>query len=292
MLTRVLAVTLLAGVATDAAAHQGWGIVVRPDGTIYMADIPTNTIWRVTPAGDLQVAVADKHSHALIGTDDGAIWGTHEHGPRRPGEVWKLSADGNVTTVVMASSSFEMSLHSFLLAPDATVYSTNLYAGPNGPHRLLRRSSAGEVSVAVAGARGIDGLAFGPDGSIYYTDADALRRLLMDGTVATVAEGLTEPAWGEDLMGLVVDAAANTYVADYSQNQILHVNRDGAATKIFESRWPWSPTGVARDDSAVYVLEHLRMPYVLLGNIGVGPYIRVLRVAADGTSEKRAVVWG
>jgi hypothetical protein len=51
--------------------------VVHPDGTIYFADIPTNTIWRVTPDNRLEIAVRDKHSHALVAAADGSLYGTH-----------------------------------------------------------------------------------------------------------------------------------------------------------------------------------------------------------------------
>ena len=219
-------------------------------------------------------------------------YGTHEHTPDRPGEVWRMSPDGDVSVVFVASNVFDMSLHPFLIATDGTVYSTNVYAGPSGPHRLLRRSPSGSMSVAISEAHGIDGLAFGPDGSIYFTDRTALRRLSPNGTVSTVAERLTTSSWGEDLMGLVVESATSIYVADYSSNRVLHVNGAGRQTAVFNSRWPWSPTGVARQGSSLLVLEHLRMPFVLLGNVGLGPYIRVLRIAADGTTETRVVVWG
>ena len=278
--------------ASHADAHEGWGIVVQPDGTIYFADIPTNTIWRVTPNNRLEVAARDKHSHALIGTADGSIYGTHEHSPERPGEVWRLSPNGDLSVVFTAPRVFEMSLHAFLIAPDGTVFSTNVYGGPNGPHRLLRRSPSGSMNAAISETRGIDGLAFGPDGSIYFTDTTDLRRLSLDGTVTTIAEGLTEPSWGEDLMGLEVESATSIHVADYSGNRILQVDGAGRRTAIFNSRWPWSPTGVARRGSSMFVLEHLRMPFVPLGNLGLGPYIRVLRVSASGTIESRVVVWG
>lgn len=65
----------------------------------------------------------------------------------------------------------------------------------------------------------------------------------------------------------------------------------GRQTAIYNSRWPWSPTGVARHGSSLVVLEHLRMPFVLLGDFGLGPYIRVRHVTATGT-ESRVVVWG
>jgi hypothetical protein len=89
-----------------------------------------------------------------------------------------------------------------------------------------------------------------------------------------------------------VESPTSIYVADYSGNRILHVNGAGHQTTIFSSRWPWSPTGVARQGSAMFVLEHLRMPFVILGNIGLGPYVRVLHIGADGTIESRVVVWG
>jgi sugar lactone lactonase YvrE len=290
--TRLLFLSFLV-CASHADAHEGWGLIVRPDGTIYFADIPTNTIWRVTPDGRLEIAVSDKHSHALVGMEDGRIYGTHEHTRDRPGEVWRLSPDGELLVVFTASDAFEMSLHPFLIAADGTIYSTNVYAGPNGPHRLLRRSPSGSMNLAVADARGIDGLAFGPNGSIYFTDTTRLRRLSADGTVTTIADSLTDPSWGEDLMGLAVESATSIYVADYSGHRVVHVNGAGRPTPIFSSSWPWSPTGVVRQGTSMFVLEHLRMPFVLLGNLGVGPYIRVLRVANNGTTEARVVVvWG
>jgi len=290
--TVVVVVLSLVACAPQVYGHEGWGLIVRPDGTIYFADIPTNTIWRVTPDGRLEIAVRDKHSHALVVTEDGTIYGTHEHTPDRPGEVWRLSPTGELSVVFRASDQFEMSLHPFLIATDGTIYSTNVYAGPNRPHRLLRRSPSGTMS-EVAEGRGIDGLAFAPDASIYFTDATSVRKVSLDGTVTTIADPLTEPFMGEDLMGLAVDSTANIYVADYSGNRILHVNDEGRHTPIFSSRWPWSPTGVVRQGTSLVVLEHLRMPFVLLGNIGVGPYARVLRIALDDRSATPvAVVWG
>lgn len=153
---------------SHADAHEGWGLVAHPDGTLYFADIPTNTIWRLTPDNRLEIAAHNKHSHALVGAADGSVYGTHEHSPQRPGEVWRLSPNGELTILFKAPDVFEMSLHPFLIATDGTVYSTNVYPGPNGPHRLLRRSPSGSMNTAIAETRGIDGLAFGPDGSIYF----------------------------------------------------------------------------------------------------------------------------
>ena len=42
----------------------------------------------------------------------------------------------------------------------------------------------------------------------------------------------------------------------------------------------------------VYVLEHLRMPLAILGDLAVGPYLRVRKVSADGDVIELARIWG
>jgi len=198
-----------------------------------------------------------------------------------------------------------MSLQPFMIDRTGAVYSTNLYAGPDGRHELLRRSPAGKVEViagALPGRRdgrgteasfcGIDGLDLDDDGAIYLTDRNMLRRVATDGMVTTVAGPFSAQSFGEDAMGVHVEAWGEVYVADYSGRRVVRVGEASRVTTIFTTGWVWAPTGVTRHNSATYVLEHLRMPLVILGNLKVGPYIRVRRVAVDGSSETLALVWG
>ncbi len=54
----------------------------------------------------------------------------------------------------------------------------------------------------------------------------------------------------------------------------------------------WTPTGIAIAPDGLYVLEHLRMPLAILGDLAVGPYLRVRKVSAEGNVTELARLWG
>jgi hypothetical protein len=115
----------------------------------------------------------------------------------------------------------------------------------------------------------------------------------MDGTVTTLGGGaLTSQSYGEDLMGLAVSEGGRLYVADYSQRRVFELMPDGNTRTILETGWFWSPTGITIVGDDLYVLEHLRMPLVILGDIGIGAYARVRKISPDGSVERIATVWG
>lgn len=108
-------------------------------------------------------------------------------------------------------------------------------------------------------------MAFGADGSLYLTDGEFLRRVTMDGTVTTLASGLTART-SEDqprlfagnhgsLAGLDVDSAGNVYVADTGNRRLLKVSKDGKVQVILRSEPPYFPTGVAAAGGNLHVLE-------------------------------------
>jgi hypothetical protein len=135
-------------------------------------------------------------------------------------------------------------------------------------------------------------MAFAADGSLYVTDGAYVRRVTTDGRVETLGGGpLTTASFGEDLMGLA-PTRDGVYVADYSGRRLLQLLPDGSVRTVLETGPVWSPTGVAVVGEELYVLEHLRMPLVLLGDVGVGPYARVRKVSPGGGAEKIAAVWG
>ena len=72
---------LCAAALRSALAHDGWGIVVDPQGQVYFTDIPANTIWKVTADGRLTAAVRGKHSHALVLDHEDNVYGPHDGYP-------------------------------------------------------------------------------------------------------------------------------------------------------------------------------------------------------------------
>lgn len=289
-------------------AHEGWGIVVDRQGQIYFCDIPTNTIWRITREGKPAAFISNKHSHALVLGEDGSIYGTHEHHAAAIGSVWRIAPNGSFSNVFTPAPDFPLNLHPFIIDRDGNIYSTNSISFPNQSDKamLLRSTPDGNVTVLAGSARGyrdgrgseaqfsgIDGMAWAADGSLYVTDGVYVRRVTMDGVVTTLGKGaLTTPSYGEDLMGLAVSPSGSVYVADYSQRRVLQLMPDGNTRTISETGLFWSPTGVNIVGEDLYVLEHLRMPLVILGDIGIGAYARVRRISPDGTVIRIATVWG
>jgi sugar lactone lactonase YvrE len=290
-----------------ALAHEGWGIVVDRQGQIYFTDIPTNTIWRITREGKPEVFLSNKHSHALVMDEDGSIYGTQEHHAAAIGSVWRIAPDGSFSNVFTPAPSFALNLHPFINDRDGNIYSTNSFSFPNqsGKAMLLKSTPDGNVTVLAGSTRGyrdgrggeaqfsgIDGMAWAPDGSLYVTDGVYVRRVTMDGFVTTLGKGgLTIPSYGEDLMGLAVSPSGIVYVADYSQRRVLQLMPDGRTRTVVETGLIWSPTGITIVGDDLYVLEHLRMPLVILGDLGIGAYARVRKIS-EGSGDPIATVWG
>lgn len=294
--------------AENVRAHEGWGIVVDRQGQTYFGDIPTNTIWIIGRDGKLEAFLSNKHSHALVLGEDGSIYGTQEHHAAAIGSVWRIAPDGSFSNVFTPAADFPLNLHPFIIDRDGNIYSTNSISFPNQSDKmtLIKATRDGDVTILAGGVRGfrdgrggeaqfsgIDGMAWANDGSLYVTDGVYVRRVAMDGTVTTLGGGaLTSQSYGEDLMGLAVSRSGSVYVADYSQRRVFELMPDGSTRTIMETGLFWSPTGVTFVGEDLYILEHLRMPLVILGDIGIGAYARVRKISPDGRVERIATVWG
>jgi sugar lactone lactonase YvrE len=113
----------------------------------------------------------------------------------------------------------------------------------------------------------LNGIAAGPDGSIYYTENQAIRRINPRGTLSTVASKVTvpgcvrPPGWeaplGSDLRGLAVASDGTVFVAASGCGAVLKIEARGKISTILRADPPWSPTAVAVAGKAVYVLEYL-----------------------------------
>lgn len=264
MIARAALVLLL---ALPALAHEGWGVVVHPLFGVVVADIPGNTIWRVTDDG-AEPLLRNLHSHALILGHDGAIYGTDPDTHR----VWRFDGRFSARTVPTA-----LGLQSFLLARDGAIYSANRYDYRNPKVELLRLDPHGQITIVARGFKTIDGMR---------------EEVVVDGAFLR-AYGrrigpLTREKLGEDLLGLSSVEGDVVHVADHAGRRILRVNlRTGASEVADRSSFWWAPAGVERHGGALYVLEHLRPPLALLGDLQLGPYLRVRR-----NGETLATVWG
>lgn len=289
-----------------AEAHEGWGIVVDATGRIYCGDIPANTVWTIFTQGQVQRVALGKHSHALVLDSAGNVYGTNPHLTLPIRSVWRLTPDGHLTDVIPPTENLRLGLQSFIMDGVGSMYSVNVRNAQTGELLLLKRSPEGEITT-LAGSTvghadgtgsqakfmGIDGMAWGPDAALYLADGPYVRRVTLDGTVSTLGAGpLTERNWDEDLLGISVDASGDVYAADYANRRILKITAAGAVSTVLRTGSLWAPSGVAVARDGLYVLEHLRMPLAILGDLAVGPYMRVRKVSGDGNVTELARMWG
>ncbi len=291
-----------------ATAHEGWGIVVDAKGRIYVTDIPANTIWRISPDARVEAIGRDIHSHALSLGVDGAVYGAHASLTQPVVSVWRLDENGKFTDILPPTHAFPLAMQSFLRGPDGSVYSASIYQypEPTGGRRLflLLRSPTGVIDTIAGGKSGhadgigratqfesIDGMAWLPHGSIVVADGARLRRVSIAGEVTSLGEPLTQRRWDQDLLGVAVGPDGSIYAADFAGRVVHRVNGIRRDT-LYRPGIFWSPTGVAATDDGIYVLEHPRAPLGIMGDIGVGPYLRVRKLSAEGGTATLALIWG
>lgn len=151
---------------------------------------------------------------------------------------------------------------------------------PDGAQELLilKRTTDGRIITLSGDSHSPDeerqaalysnGMAFAPDGSLYIRTGADTRKLNVDGTI-TILPRIP--------VGFAIDAQGIIFGADYAGRRILKISPDGKETILSHTPAPWRPTGVALNDSDLYVLE-LRIPFW-----GTLDGARVLKRSSDGT---------
>jgi sugar lactone lactonase YvrE len=252
----ILGIAAACLLAAPALAHPGSGILVDRLGQVYFIDTGSG-LWKIDTKGGLS-HLSPLRNHWLAMDPNDRF--TQSRLPTDPGRDWVITAAGSNPTILI-STDFPL-----VIGQDGNLYYPSVR---ERDRRILRINAAGTITTfatlprAASGEQWINGLATGPDGSIYYTDDDAIGRITATGRVSTVA---TVPALangpkipGNDLhpylRGLKTDAKGAVYVADASDARVLKITPDGKVSTLLQLESPWAPTDVAIFGDIVYVLE-------------------------------------
>jgi sugar lactone lactonase YvrE len=253
-----LALSLIV-VSSTAVAHPGSGIAADRVGNIYFVDTGSG-IWRMDAAGGL-IRLQGPAFHWMALDSSGAFTAV----PLPSSPEAEMRAVGRTPTLLM-SSDFPV-----VVAGEMLVYPETV----DGRVRLIRYSSRGARSVVATlpaatesgPLQWINEMAVGPDGSIYYTEDKAVRRVDGQGRITTIAghvqvtpcnaiPGISSPE-RPYLRGVSVASDGTVYVAASGCGALLRIKPGGQVGVIMRTTSPWSPTGVATYGKAVYVLEYL-----------------------------------
>jgi hypothetical protein len=256
----IIAICLL---AASALAHPGSGILVDRLGQIYFIDSGSG-VWSLDMKGSLS-HLSPLRNHWIALDPNNRFTGSRL--PTDPRRDWVITAAGSNPTVLI-STDFPL-----VIGPDGDLY----YPSVREKNvRILRLGADGQTttfatlppSVAGTPLGWINGLTRGPDGSVYYTENNAIRRVARNGSVTTIATVTPLPRDAAIpgvesrpyLRGLKVDANGAVYVADSGDARVLKVTPDGKVTTLLQLESPWAPTDVAVFGDIVYVLEYSHTP--------------------------------
>jgi sugar lactone lactonase YvrE len=233
------------GPATEALLYAPGGLALGTDGTVYIADTENQRVRTIDPKGVITTIAGDgKRGYAgdggpaakarlwfprrLAVTMDGSLY-IADGGNRR---IRRIGRDGVITTVV----------------------------GNGGDERSPDGLPATQASIGTPG-----GIAVGPDGGLYITEADnnnRVRRVRPDGIMVTVAGsgsasldnigryggdgGAASQANLDRPTGLRVTADGALYVADFGNHRIRKVSPAGIITTVAGDGWTDPKSGAGR----------------------------------------------
>jgi len=243
--------------ALQAYAHPGSGIVVNKQGEIFFTDTGRG-VWKIDRQGKLTYLPASRF-HWMALDEAGSFAGSR----KSFGEWFERVSPENSIPIIITCSDFPCTI-----GRDGNLYYAD--TRPAAP-RIIRRTPDGSESIVAVGEmfQDVSGIAPGPDGSLYITDAgrpdaSVIRKIAMDGTISAIAKvhvsksGTGNPPPETEVShcrGLVVDSSGVTYVAATGSRAVLRITPQGKVSGILQSEGSWSPTGVTLFEGEVYVLE-------------------------------------
>jgi sugar lactone lactonase YvrE len=234
---------------TPLKLGQVRGVALDSVGNLYVPDLSSATLYKITPAGAVSVlpSAPIQHLHSVTVAPDGTLYAVETEVSR----VHRLGENGATSLVPLERK--DVFLGATTLVCDAA---GNLYIGENDVNIVRKVTPAGEFSI-YAGAfkqRGNqDGsatearftrpraLAIDRAGNLYVGDeaAHVIRKITPAGTVTTLAgkagergsqDGVGAAARFASPRGLAADKAGNVYVMDTGNHAIRKVAPDGSVT--------------------------------------------------------------
>ena len=285
--TPLLLLTVVCLLPASASAHPGSGIVVDRSGNVYVVDMVSG-VWKLDVRGSLSHMPGPGFHWMTLDADD--RFATTRLPSGSGGDIVRIGA--HPTLLLGSDVPITLGSDGSLYYPthETAVPLQIISLRPTGQTSILASTPAADGGGPM---RDLNGLAAGPDGSLYYTENRAIRRIGSDGRVSTIVHSLScsgraDGGGGPDplLRGLDVDPTGIIYVAATGCRGVFKVTPGGHITVLPQLATAWSPTGVALFGSDLYVLEFEK------GDSDDRREMlpRIRRISADGETTVVAIV--
>ena len=275
---------LVAVFSISIMAHPGSGIVVDRRGEVYFLDTGSG-VWKIDLQGKLTQLPGPRFHWLTLDADD--CFSTAHLPAGAAGDITRV---GTSPTLLVASD------YPVAIGANGLLYYPSYTSGSG--LQLMELTPANQtrmlINLSAAGTRDLrwlNGLAAGADGSLYYTEDDAIRRISARGEVSTVVAKPKVPTCvsiaGSPrpmLRGLAADSNGTIYVAASGCGSLLKVSAGGQVTTVHQLQSPWTPTAVALSKDNIYVLEYLQTAASMQPEDRSAWLPRVRKITADGRS--------
>jgi sugar lactone lactonase YvrE len=256
------------GIGSQACFTSPGGIMMSKDSLLYVVDLFSNTIRKITPSGVVStVEVHQWPDSALANTPRGFYYPTDatlsqdgafyilDGGKHR---ICKMSSEGVVSVLAGGVEGYRDGLGSQAQfnEPNSIVVSREgmIYVADSYNHRIRKITPQGQVSTLAGSEPGFadgqgaqaqffhpQGLALANDGTLYVADAGnaRIRKISRQGVVSTLAGGSIGYADGKGSQarfkspdGMALAADGSLFVVDVGNNRIRKVSPTGLVYTI------------------------------------------------------------
>lgn len=286
-----LSLALAASIAANA--HPGSSIVVDAQSQIYFVDTGQG-VWKIDVQGR-RTLIHTVTYHWMALDEKGHFAESKALGEFDGGSFLRITPLGALPALIISSD------YPIAVGQDGALYYVPY--NPDGPREMVRRTPDGQRSVFARlpteatdkPMRWVNGIDTGPDGSLYVSDNDAVRKIDRNGRVTTFrdqiqasdcADPLPETPKLPYLRGLAVAADGTIYAAANGCRSVIRIPARGSIGTVLKAEPPWSPTGVAISEKEIYVLEYRHTP----GDDRKEWVPRVKKVAPDGAITTLATI--
>lgn len=231
-------------------AHPGVGILEDSKGNVFYTDL--KQVWKITPDGKKSVVVRNVHTHELYMDDSDNLYGEHlwyngEQKNTWGHYVWKFSASGRFEKIIPDTEGF-LENYSFVHDHLGRMF----WADNSKPcQTVVRKNKDNSLTrfdiPCFENIRNLETLA---DGSVLVVDFQDLKKIDLQGKVSTIAPKIANKSWTKStvdnqnsVMGVWADKKGNLYAAVTSERHVKKFGPDGKEEIVFETFFPWSPTG-------------------------------------------------
>lgn len=278
--------------------HPGDGLDVDSKGNIYITDVHRKSVWKIGSDGKPTALLKEHWSHGLCVDALDRVWvevevdNTHY-------SIVRIETNGQSTTI-LGPIKRGQDLYGVNILADLE---NNLYfPHSNPPNKFaigIRKRSPEGIVTLIAGDNtfghkdgfgpeaqfeGIQSMRFGSDQWIYVVDRVSIRRISLSGHVETLYRDILlehpehqpfdngNPSVSNRVYGLDIEPESGDILVAYHGNRsVLRFNKEGRQ-RIYQSKKPWSPVGVAVAKNGILVKESGLEP----GSDQTGPRVRLI----------------